>query len=175
MKTDKKTSLKAKKAAVKTRLANRKATIKGKLKGAAVIAMLLALCGCALERADPAARSNRTTYGAISVVVSGANSYCTLTIGDGTIASADGEGSITQPSTQTTEQSPDVTVPGDVVSAGIQAVGHVAGKAIDAYSAKKAAEGKDCKDCAAGKDCKNCTTGECTDCADGECTDCNVK
>ena len=105
-------------------------------------ALLVACCvagGCSLERADPAARSNRATY-TISVVAhegSNVNAY----VADGLMATADGEGAITQPSTLTTEQSPDITVPGDAVSAGIQAVGHVAGKAIDAHAAAKAGNG----------------------------------
>lgn len=124
------------------------------------------LAGCSFERADPAARSNRTTYGAISLVASGDGSSCSLTIGDGTIASADGEGAITQPARQSAEQSPDITVPGDAVSAGISAVGHVAGKAIDAYAASKSSGASGTTgECADG----SCSTG--TDCADGSCTD----
>ena len=142
--------------------------------------LLVLLAGCALERADPAARSNRTTYGAISLVASGDGSSCSLTIGDGTIASADGEGAITQPATLTTEQSPDVTVPGDAVSAGIQAIGHVTGKAIDAYAAKaskaEAPSGGEPlqgeADCANG-DCEvdACPGGDCEvdACVDGSC------
>lgn len=144
--------------------------------------LLVLLAGCALERADPAARSNRTTYGAISLVASGDHSTVTLTIGDGTIASADGEGAITQPATLTTEQSPDVTVPGDAVSAGIQAIGHVAGKAIDAYATKASkAEAPSGGEPLQGEaDCANgdCDVGACPggDCDVGACVDgsCNL-
>lgn len=132
----------------------------------ALAAALLAT-GCALERADPAARSNRTTYGAISLVASGDGATVSLTIGDGTIASADGEGAITQPSTLTTEQSPDVTVPGDAVSAIASGVAHLGGKAIDAYTASA----QNSKDCADGV----CSEGACSEgvCSEGACSDCS--
>ena len=150
----------------------------------ALFTICYCLAGCALERADPAARSNRATY-TISVVAEG-GSTATAYISDGLMATADGEGAITQPATLTTEQSPDVTVPGDAVTAGIQAIGHVTGKAIDAYSAKASGEkaksqlgsdsvkgASDAGDCPDG----NCTTGACTDgsCTTGACTDGNCN
>lgn len=165
-----KKNAKAKKAAVKAKIAERKAKLKAKF--AALVALLCVglLGGCALERADPAARSNRATY-TISVVAEG-GSTATAYISDGLMATADGEGAITQPATLTTEQSPDVTVPGDAVTAGIQAIGHVTGKAIDAYAAKASGEtaksqlgsdsvkgASDAGECPDG----NCTTGACTD------------
>ena len=138
----------------------------------ALFTICYCLAGCALARADPAARSNRATY-TISVVAEG-GSTATAYISDGLMATADGEGAITQPATLTTEQSPDVTVPGDAVTAGIQAIGHVTGKAIDAYAAKQGTgNGERGTACTDG----NCTTGACTDgnceagaCADGSCT-----
>ena len=156
-----KSKLKAKKESVKANLAAKKAKIKGRFKSAALVALLSASAalfgGCALERADPAARSNRAIY-TLTVTAHGDNSTATAYIADGLMATADGEGAITQPSTLTTEQSPDVTVPGDALTAGIQAVGQVVGKGIDAYSASKSG---DCKtgDCADGK----CTDGKCSD------------
>ena len=122
-----------------------------------VLAVGCLLGGCSLERADPAARSNRATY-TISVVAhegSNVNAY----VGDGLMATADGEGAITQPSTLTTEQSPDITVPGDAVSAGIQAVGHVAGKIIDAKAGKASQPATASQACPGG----NCAPGACTD------------
>ena len=127
---------------------------------AVLFAAAMLFAGCAMERADPAARSNRATY-TISIVAKD-GSTATAYIADGLMATADGEGAVSQPSTLTTEQSPDITVPGDAVSAGIQAIGHVTGKAIDAYSASKAKQ-------AGGT---ACTDGSCTD---GNCTDCEVK
>jgi len=123
-----------------------------------VLAASFLLGGCALERADPAARSNRATY-TISVVAR-EGSTATAYITDGLMATADGEGAITQPSTLTTEQSPDITVPGDAVSAGIQAVGHVAGKIIDAKAGKQATQAA-----------AACPDGNCSEpaCPDGSC------
>lgn len=126
-------------------------------------ALLVACCvagGCALERADPAARSNRATY-TISVV-SREGSTATAYITDGLMATADGEGAITQPSTLTTEQSPDITVPGDAVSAGIQVAGKLAGKLIDAKTGTASQPASASQACPGG----NCAPGVC---ADGSC------
>ena len=123
-----------------------------------VLAASFLLGGCSLERADPAARSNRATY-TISVVAR-EGSTATAYITDGLMATADGEGAITQPSTLTTEQSPDITVPGDAVSAGIQAVGHVAGKIIDAKAGKQATQPATADAACPGG---NCAPGACTD------------
>jgi hypothetical protein len=137
---------------------------------AIVFAFAMLFAGCAMERADPAARSNRATY-TISIVAKD-GSTATAYIADGLMATADGEGAVSQPSTLTTEQSPDITVPGDAVSAGIQAVGHVTGKAIDAYSASKASQGTGNGGTGnGGTACKDgsCKDGNCTDCTDGSC------
>ena len=134
----------------------------------ALFAICYCLAGCALERADPAARSNRATY-TISVVAEG-GSTATAYITDGLMATADGEGAITQPATLTTEQSPDVTVPGDAVTAGIQAIGHVTGKAIDAYTAKASGEKVE------GQQTQGSTEKSATsDPHSAECADCEVK
>ncbi len=127
-----------------------------------VLAASFLLGGCALERADPAARSNRAVY-TITVTAHGDSSTASAYITDGLMATADGEGAITQPSTLTTEQSPDITVPGDAVSAGIQAVDHVAGKIVDAKAAKAAAAAPAAKATAA------CPHGNCSEpaCPDG--------
>lgn len=147
-------SLLERKEAMEKRLKAKKEKVLAKLKGArpgdaiielvAVVGVALGLavmglcCGCAWERSDPAARSNRATF-TLSVIAHGDNSTATGYITDGLLATADGEGTITQPSTLTTEQSPDLTMPADALSAGITAAAHIGGKAIDAYSASKAA------------------------------------
>ena len=156
MRRKKMPSLLERKEAMEKRLKAKKEKVLAKLKGSRpgdaiieLVAMLaaaafvlavmgLCCCGCALERSDPAARSNRATI-TLSVIAHGDNSMATGYITDGLLATADGEGAITQPSTQTAEQSPDLTVPGDALSAGITAAAHIGGKAIDAYSASKAA------------------------------------
>lgn len=129
---------------------------------AMLAAMALAGCGT-FERADPAARSARATYGAISVVVSGSNSTCNLRIGDGAMAAADGNGDVSQPTTTTTTVSPQFeTMPyGDPISIGIQAIAGLAGKGIDAYAARVKQNASGAKQ-----------TGESADCADGNCGDC---
>ena len=127
-----------------------------------VLAVGCLLGGCSLERADPAARSNRAVY-TITVTAHGDSSTASAYISDGLMATADGEGAITQPSTLTTEQSPDITVPGDAVSAGIQAVGHVAGKIIDAKAGKQATQAASASQACPGG---NCAPGAC---ADGSC------
>lgn len=126
-----------------------------------VLAASFLLGGCSLERADPAARSNRATYTISVVAHEGSTAYATIS--DGLMATADGEGAIKQPSTLTTEQSPDITVPGDAVSAGIQAVGHVAGKIIDAKAGKQATQAASASQACPGG---NCAPGAC---ADGSC------
>ena len=106
------------------------------------LSLLAASClgGCALERADPAARSARASYGAISLVASGDHSTCTLNIGDGASTLADGEGAIHNPSSFTTTQSPEFSGSADPVTAGITAIGRVATAGINAYAAKSGAK-----------------------------------
>lgn len=118
-------------------------------------AIALLFGGCALDRADPAARSARATYGAISVVVSGDGSTCNLTIGDGALAAADGDGTVSQPTTQVTTQSPQITAPGDWISAGIGGLVNLIGKGIDAMGRGSSAA----KAPAAGAD--GCTGADC--------------
>ena len=143
------------------------------MRAALFVALLIVaglIAGCALERADPAARSNRATY-TISVVAEG-GSTATAYISDGLMATADGEGAITQPARQSAEQSPEVTVPGDAVTAGIQAVGHVVGKGIDAVAASQAAKTQ-----SDANPTPTDANAECADCKDpaADCKDCVVK
>lgn len=167
MKTKLKKKMADKKNAVKTKMAVKKAAVKARFAVAALVALdvaALVLCdGCALERADPKARSGTATY-TITVTAAGEGSTAYATITDGMMLAADGEGAVTQPSTLTTEQSPDITMPGDALSAGIQAVGHVVGKGIDAYTATHNGASGASGDCPDG----NCGTG---DCAGGKCLD----
>ena len=125
------------------------------------LAIVVALIGggCALERSDPAARSNRATY--TLTVNASEGSTVTAYVTDGLLATADGEGAITQPSTQTTTQSPEFAG-ADPISAGIAAVSNLGGKAIDAYAAKGA--GDDAKTAAGG--CEGGDCGDCPDCGD---------
>jgi hypothetical protein len=112
--------------------------------GAIAFAVSL-LTGCALERAEPAAKSARTTYGAISIVVSGDNSYCTYTMGDGAMTAADGDGATAQTTKQASTQNPEFSGATDPVSAGIQTVGKVAVAGIDAYTATHSKSGESAK------------------------------
>ena len=125
--------------------------------------LVAVFCGCALDRADPAARSARATYGAISIVCSGENSKCTLTIGDGALAAADGNGEVSQPTTMTTTQSPSFALPAgcDPITAGINAISYIAGEGIKAYAGKKNTASQ--------------TNGQATNtetCPDGNCGEC---
>ena len=127
-------------------------------------ALALALGGCAFERADPAARSNRANY-TITVTATG-GSTATAYISDGLMATADGAGAITQPSTQTTTQSPEFAGGADPISAGIRAIGSVATAGINAYTASKSGAAKTAPDLPAPTAAPE-ATGD--DCADGSC------
>lgn len=132
------------------------------------------VAGCSFDRADPAARSNRAMY-TITVNAHGDNSTATAYIRDGLMATADGEGTITQPTSMTTEQSPDLTMPGDAMSAVVSGVAHLGGKAIDAYAAKNGAK-TDAGSTGQGQTSEGCVGGNCdkatatADCPDGTCT-----
>lgn len=103
------------------------------------------LTGCAFERAEPAAKSARTTYGAISIVVSGDNSYCTYTMGDGAMTAADGDGATAQTTKQASTQNPEFSGATDPVSAAIQTGGKVAVAGIGAYTATHGKSGETAK------------------------------
>lgn len=147
--------------------AEKKAKVKAKRTKCGVLAALLAaaaMAGCQspIERSDPASKSARTTYGAISIVCSGDSSYCTFTLGDGAFTAADGEGATTTTASNDAAAKATAQVPGSAVAAGINAAATVIGKGIDAYAATKS------QDCNGG----DCADGSCADgsCADGECT-----
>lgn len=137
---------------------------------------LLAGCQSPIDHADPAARSARAQYTFGNIQVEGGSTF-TLTMGDGSIAAADGNGDVTQPSSFTHTPSMTFTTPVgmDPISAAISTVGQVAVKGIDAYTAthtsgakaNKAAAGTD--DCPGG-DCDKCTDGSCGECTDGSCS-----
>ena len=136
-----------------------------------MLAAMLSGCG-SLERGESAAKAARATYGAISLVASGDNSTCTLSMGDGALAAADGDGATEQKQSLATRQDPEFAG-GDPVTAGINAAAHLGGKAIDAYvGAKGDGSGGECSggECTGGE----CTGGECSDgecCTGGECSD----
>ncbi|HRR33126.1 MAG TPA: hypothetical protein P5026_03430 [Kiritimatiellia bacterium] len=67
------------------------------------------LSGC--QTADPASRSNRTSYRDIRAEINGCSNSLTITVGDGLYASADGGGdAIENTPTQTTDTKPEVAV-----------------------------------------------------------------
>lgn len=76
----------------------------------------LCLCASALiysgcQTADPASRSNRTSYRDIRAEINGCSNSLTITVGDGLYASADGGGDTQSNSpTQTTDTRPEVAV-----------------------------------------------------------------
>ena len=146
----------------------------------ALVAIAVAASGCALERADPSARSSRTTYGPITVVASGEGAKASLIMGDGATTAADGEGTISQPSTQTTTQNPDLSGAAGGLSpigAGIAAATQLGGKIVDATKEVKIAKENTKVKKAEAEKAKaeaqnNCPDGNCTtgDCPDGNCT-----
>lgn len=108
-------------------------------RGLALLALaVVAGCGT-LERADPAARSARAqyTFGAISAT---GGSTIRISLGDGAMAAADGDGGISQPTTTTTSVPTSFSVPTAMdpvslaIQQGINAVTTLAGKGIDAYA-----------------------------------------
>ena len=65
--------------------------------------------GC--QTADPASRSNRTSYRDIRAEINGCSNSLTITVGDGLYASADGGGDAMEATaTQTTDTKPEVAV-----------------------------------------------------------------
>jgi len=65
--------------------------------------------GC--QTADPASRSNRTSYRDIRAEINGTSNTLTITVGDGLYASADGGGDTqSNTPTQTTDTKPEVAV-----------------------------------------------------------------
>ena len=136
---------------------------------AAAAAVAAILSGCALERSDPAARSSRCTYGAITVTAGGEGSTAYITFAEGAgsaLAAADGEGGVTQRTDQSAEQNPELTGGMDPVSAGITAAGKIG---VAAIGAAGGSSGGDCKggDCGEGA----CPGGDCGEgaCPGGDC------
>ncbi len=69
----------------------------------------LIFAGC--QTADPASRSNRTSYRDIRAEINGCSNSLTITVGDGLYASADGGGDAMEATaTQTTDTKPEVAV-----------------------------------------------------------------
>lgn len=137
-------------------------------KACALLALLLAIGGCATS--EPASRSTSARYGDIIVRVGeGArDNKVTLTIGDGALASADSAGSTeTMTASPTNDVKPDIDVSVPVNKAGAgQSVGSVLGDAV-AGLIKGASNGA-----APATSGQDCTDGSCSEgaCSDGSCT-----
>ena len=144
------------------------------------------LSGCAMERADPAARSARATYGAITLVASGAGAKASLTIGDGAFTGGEAYEALNNASTQTTTQNPDLSGAAGGLSpigAGIAAATQIGGKLIDATKEVKAAKANaEAKKADAAKaqaeaeaDAAKAANANCPDCEFVEdCPDCDL-
>lgn len=149
--------------------------------------ILLALAGCLspFERADPASKSARATYGAISVVASGDNSTATLTLGDGAFTAADGDGDTSSSATLTTRTDAkfDITMPASAFGYLVGAAYHLGMRGIDALagtgssqstaaSASAKSVNASCPDGSCSID-PSCPNGNCSidpHCADGSCS-----
>ena len=133
-----------------------------------ILAALAALDGCGtFERADPSARSARASY-TFGNIQADHGSTVNVTIGDGAMAAADGDGAVSQPTTTTTSVPTTFQTPAalDPVSMGISAIATLAGKGIDAYTATQQATAATAK--------PECTGGSCsepTQCSGGACSD----
>ena len=76
---------------------------------ALILSASMLLSGC--QTADPASRSNRTSYRDIRAEINGCSNTLTITVGDGLYASADGGGDAMEATaTQTTDTKPEVAV-----------------------------------------------------------------
>lgn len=138
---------------------------------------LIAVAGCGtFERADPSARSARASYTFGNIQATG-SSTIRIVLGDGAMAAADGDGTISQPTTTTTSVPTTFQTPAalDPVSLGIQAIANLAGKGIDAYAANQQAKAAAQKT-EAKTDAKTDAKAECEgdDCGTG-CKDCEIK
>ena len=133
-----------------------------------LVVALAALGGCGtLERDDPSARSARSSY-TFGNIQADNGSTVTITLGDGALAAADGDGAITQPSTTTTSVPTMFQTPAalDPVSMGISAIATLAGKGIDAYAAKQQATAAMAK-----PDCSGGSCAEPNQCSGGACSE----
>lgn len=104
--------MKSKKETIKAKGQKVKESLKKKLKGVAtaagVVVLLASMCGC--QQLIPATRSNSTRYQELVRIEAGGHvSAIHITIGDGTLASADGGGD-TQANTPTQTISPTTTL-----------------------------------------------------------------
>lgn len=131
-----------------------------------VVAALIAVAGCGtFERADPSARSARSSY-TFGNIQADNGSTVKITLGDGAMAAADGDGAVSQPTTTTTSVPTSFQTGGlDPVSLGISAIANLAGKGIDAYAARQKAQAANDANCPNG----NCS--EAADCPNGNCSE----
>ena len=152
---------KRRKLAAKTAAKRAKIALK---RGLALLALaVVAGCGT-FERADPAARSARAqyTFGAISAT---GGSTIRISLGDGALAAADGDGGISQPTTTTTSVPTTFSVPAamDPVSLAIQQGGRIIEKGLTVWGSRPATQG---------------AAAPCTDCAEPQqtsCPECGIK
>jgi hypothetical protein len=144
-----------------------------------LIALSWGVAGCAfdLPTADPAARSARAAYGDLTINAS-EGSTVNITLGDGALAAADGDGEVSQPTTMTTTQSPSFSMqfPAgmDPLSAGINGIVSLTSKGMDVYAAKAAREAAIVNAAgAAGAAKPECTGSSCSDkpCTGSACSD----
>lgn len=131
---------KPQKLADKRRKAKSKKSKLAKLKGQimkhtalAALAAAAILSGC--QTADPASRSNRSSYRDIYAEIHGCSNLVTITIGDGLYASADGGGDRQDSSAaQTTDTKPELAVGvggGSAGTGGAQPSSGIVGAALE--------------------------------------------
>lgn len=100
---------------------------------ASAVVAILALAGC--QNADPASRSNRTSYRDIVAEIRGSSNTINVTVGDGLYASADGGGDKNDSAaTQTTDTKPEVAVGvggGSAGTGGATPSSGIAGEALN--------------------------------------------
>lgn len=145
----KRAKLAAKRQKAKDKIKSKRGT---EMKKLIVIAAAAALSGCGtLERVDPAARSARASY-TFGNIQADNGSTVKITLGDGAMAAADGDGAVSQPTTTTTSVPTTWQTGGlDPVTCGISAIANLASKGIDAYAANpKAAATPKVADCPDG-------------------------
>lgn len=127
-------------AAKRRKAKSKKSKLASKLKGKsmkhtaiAALAAAAILSGC--QTADPASRSNRSSYRDIYAEINGCSNLVTITIGDGLYASADGGGDRQDSSAaQTTDTKPELAVGvggGSAGTGGAQPSSGIVGAALE--------------------------------------------
>lgn len=132
----------------------------------ALLLALAALAGCGTT--DPAARSARAQY-TFGDIHADNGSKITINLGDGAMAAADGDGSISQPTTRTTSVPITFSVPSTVTpwAAGIEAVTTLATRGMDTYAQTHGTQQNASNAPSTG--CENGQCGEAATCPGGAC------